>query len=135
MNRLNPCYAWFSHIQGRISGPFEVCSYIATDYNLPLSVLLMFFTRQTGSHTHLNALLKFLIRHTHTSILVKLVEEINQSQVVLFYVIGQFNHGVDPGPRLFWRFHATMPHLNIRNLLLHLFENIIKVLIDENILK
>jgi len=37
--------------------------------------------------------------------------------------------------RLLWRFHTTMFHLYIGYLFFHLFENFIKVVVYENILK
>lgn len=49
VNRLNLCYAWYSHIWGRISGqfrPFEFRIYTATvwDYTPPLPVLFEYIS-------------------------------------------------------------------------------------------
>ena len=35
VNRLNPCYAWFSHVQGWISGSLGHSKFAATDYISP----------------------------------------------------------------------------------------------------
>ena len=49
VNRLNLCYAWYSHVWGRISGqfrPFEFRIYTATvwDYTPPLPVLFEYIS-------------------------------------------------------------------------------------------